>query len=74
MYKIIKIFFILLFTYSCSSLPGINEDPKEQKKSKAIINDYTINDINISIIDINKLKKLKWKPKKNIIRIINEFK
>lgn len=57
MYKIIKIFFILLFTYSCSSLPGINEDPKEQKKSKAIINDYTINDINISIIDINKLKK-----------------
>lgn len=46
-----------MFTYSCSSLPGINEDPKEQKKSKAIINDYTINDINISIIDINKLKK-----------------
>jgi len=57
LYKIIKIFFILLFTYSCSSLPGINEDPKEQKKSKAIINDYTINDINISIIDINKLKR-----------------
>ena len=57
MYKIVRIFFILLFTYSCSSLPGINEDPKEQKRSKASIDNFTINDVNISIIDINKLKR-----------------
>ena len=61
MYNIIKIFFILLFIYGCSSLPGINEEPKEQKKSKANIKEYTINDVNISILDINKLKQYQLK-------------
>ena len=61
MYNIIKIFFILLFIYGCSSLPGINEEPKEQKKSKANIKEYTINDVNISILDINKLKRYQLK-------------
>ena len=61
MYNIIKIFFILLFIYGCSSLPGINEEPKEQKKSKVNIKEYTINDVNISILDINKLKRYQLK-------------
>ena len=65
MYNIIKIFFILLFIYGCSSLPGINEEPKEQKKSKANIKEYTINDVNISILDINKLKQYQLKNYNN---------
>ena len=36
---------MLLFTYSCSSLPGINEEPKEQRKSKADVNNNTINEL-----------------------------
>ncbi|MDC3163041.1 polysaccharide biosynthesis/export family protein [Candidatus Pelagibacter sp.] len=57
LYKLIKIFFLLLFTYSCSGLPGINEEPKEQRKSKVNVNNFTINDVNVEIKDINELKK-----------------
>ncbi|MDC1280425.1 polysaccharide biosynthesis/export family protein [Pelagibacteraceae bacterium] len=44
-------------TYSCSSLPGINDAPKEQKKSNNKIDGYTINDVTIEIVNINKLKE-----------------
>ena len=57
MYNIIKIFFVLILTYSCSSLPGINKEPKNQKASKAVIENYTINDISLDIIDINDLNE-----------------
>ncbi len=57
LFSLIRIFFLLLFTYSCSSLPGINEEPKEQRKSKAVVKNYTINDVKVTIKDINKLKK-----------------
>ena len=57
MFNINKIIFIIFFTYNCSSLPGINKNPAEQKSSKNIIGYYTINDIAIKIIDINKLNE-----------------
>ena len=64
MYNIIKILLLILFTFSCSSLPGINNEPKKQKgskltatsKSKSFSN-YTIKDISLDIIDINELNQ-----------------
>ena len=55
--NIIKIFFVILVTYGCSSLPGINEDIKKQKSKKNITGYYSINDITVDIIDINKLNE-----------------
>ena len=55
--NIIKILFILFFTYGCSSLPGINNEPKKQKGTDRIIGYYSIKDVAINIIDINKLNE-----------------
>ena len=52
-----NIFIIIFFIYSCSILPGINKNPKTQKSSKHIIGYYSVNDISIDIIDINKLNE-----------------
>ena len=49
------IIFIIFATYSCSTLPGMNGEPKAQKGSKKITGQYSINDITIDIIDVNKL-------------------
>ena len=57
LFNINKIIFILFFTYSCASLPGINEEPRKQKSSKISTGNYTIKDVSIDIIDINKLKE-----------------
>ncbi|MDB0046485.1 polysaccharide biosynthesis/export family protein [Candidatus Pelagibacter sp.] len=57
LFNIIKIFFVILVTYGCSSLPGINEDIKKQKSKKNITGYYSINDITVDIIDINKLNE-----------------
>jgi protein involved in polysaccharide export with SLBB domain len=64
LYNIIKILFVILFTFSCSSLPGINNEPKKQKGSKLTANskgksfsNYTIKDISLDIIDINELNQ-----------------
>ena len=64
MYNIIKILFILLFAYSCSTLSGDNKEPKKQKGSKLTatsegksFSNYTINDISLDIIEINKLNE-----------------
>ena len=65
--NIFKIIFVIFVTYGCSSLPGINEDITKQKGSKNITGYYTINDITVDIIDINKLNE-------NQIREFNESK
>ena len=57
LFKISKIIFIIFVTYSCSGLPGINQDVKEQKNSKNISGYYSIKDISIEIIDVNKLNE-----------------
>ena len=52
------IIFIIFFAYGCST--GINQDIKKQKSSKSSAlktGHYTINDITIDIIDINKLNE-----------------
>ena len=54
---LIKITFILFFTYSCSQLPGINKEPKNQRGSIKLNNYYTINDVKIQIIKINNLNE-----------------
>ena len=48
---------MILFTYGCSYLPGINKDLKQQKSSKNITGYYSIKDITIDIININKLNE-----------------
>ena len=55
LYNIIKILFILFCTYGCASLPGINEEPEKQTGSKINLESYTVNDIKIDIIELNKL-------------------
>ena len=57
LFKISKIIFIIFLTYGCSYLPGINKDIKNQKSTKNITGYYSINDITIDIIDINKLNE-----------------
>ena len=57
LFNIIKIFFVILVTYGCSYLPGINKDIKNQKSTKNITGYYSINDITVDIIDINKLNE-----------------
>ena len=57
MYNIFKILLVILFTYGCSYLPGINKDLKQQKSSKNINGYYSIKDITIDIISINKLNE-----------------
>ena len=56
-FNIIRIFFLILVTYGCSYLPGINKDIKNQKSTKNITGYYSINDITVDIIDINKLNE-----------------
>jgi len=57
LYNLSKIIFIIFFTYGCSYLPGINQNPVNQKSTKKITGYYSINDIGINIIDINKLNE-----------------
>ena len=58
MLNIIKIIFLVFFTYSCVGLPGINKNIKKQKIStKNIVGYYSINDISIEIVDINDLNE-----------------
>ena len=57
LFNIIKILFVILVTYGCSYLPGINKDIKNQKSTKNITGYYSINDITLNIIDINKLNE-----------------
>ena len=52
-----KIIFIIIFTYGCSSLTGIHKDLKKQSTSKSVSGYYSINDVQINIIDINKLNE-----------------
>ena len=53
-----KIIFIIFFTYGCSYSPGINKDIKGQKSSeKNTTRYYSIEDINIEIVNINKLNE-----------------
>ena len=65
MHNIIKILFILFFAHSCSTLSGVNKEPKNKKASKRAIKDYTIRDINIDIIEINKLNEYQIKDYNN---------
>ena len=52
-----KIIFIIIFTYGCVNLPGINKDPKKQSSYKSVSGYYSIKDVQINIIDINKLNE-----------------
>ena len=56
LFNIIKIF-LYYFLLMVFSLPGINKDIKKQKSQKIITGYYSINDITVDIIDINKLNE-----------------
>jgi len=57
LHNIIKILFILFFAHSCTTLTGINKEPKKQKASKNTVKNYSLKDIKIDIIEINKLNE-----------------
>ena len=49
---------ILLILSGCVSLPGINETPTEKKSNKnKIVNDYSIKDVEINLINLNLLSQ-----------------
>jgi len=75
---VFTIIFIIFATYSCSTLPGINEEPKAQKGKKKITGQFAINDITIDIINVNKLNEAQIENYNNskvkeLIYSINEF-
>ena len=57
--KIFKFWLIaLFFLNSCVSLPGINKSPSKKKPNKKIIeSEYSIKDVGINIVKINKLSE-----------------
>ena len=57
LYNTLKILFVIFLTYNCSGLPGINREITKQKGSTVNLKSYTISDIKIDIIDINKLSE-----------------
>lgn len=51
----IKFFFLIIFFLnSCIQLPGIDQDPKKRKLGKKLTSDYSIEDVEINIISLNK--------------------
>ena len=58
--KILKFWLIaLFFLSSCVSLPGINKSPSKKKPNKKIIeSEYSIKDVGINIVKINKLSEM----------------
>ncbi len=64
----VKLILLMLLFASCVQLPGINENPKKQKIKKATINEYSIDDVEINIINLNKAtdKNLEFYNKRKI--------
>ena len=58
--KILKFWLVVLFFLnSCVSLPGINKSPSKKKSNKKIIeSEYSIKDVGINIVNINKLSEI----------------
>ena len=45
---------LLLFFNSCVGLPGVDQEPKKRKLSKKLTSEYSIEDVEINIINLNK--------------------
>ena len=45
---------LLLFLNSCVGLPGVDQEPKKRKLSKKLTSEYSIEDVEINIINLNK--------------------
>jgi len=63
--NIIIIFFGIIFLNSCAVLPGINDGPTKRKGKINLNSEYSIEDIGIEIVEINKLSE-------NDFKIINK--
>jgi polysaccharide export outer membrane protein len=63
--NIIIIFFGIIFLNSCAVLPGINDGPTKKKGKINLNSEYSIEDIGIEIVEINKLSE-------NDFKIINK--
>jgi len=63
--NIIIIFFAIIFLNSCAGLPGINDGPTKKKGKINLNSEYSIEDIGIEIVEINKLSE-------NDFKIINK--
>ena len=77
--KICLLLFVILFLNSCVGLPGMNKSPTKKKLNNKLDNfEYSINDVGINIVQINKLSELEINNinKYNSIKIsntINDF-
>ena len=63
--KILFIFTLFFLLQSCATLPGINQDLEERKKIVSIESDYSINDVDIEIVEINSLTQNDFKTLNN---------
>ncbi len=53
---VIQLILVLFFVNSCTTLPGINENPRKKKPNKKLeISEYSIEDVKMNLIKINKL-------------------
>ena len=53
--NIIYLFLIIIFSHSCINKTGISQNPQKKKlNSSKLAIDYSINDVNINIINLNK--------------------
>ena len=59
--NIIIIFFAIIFLNSCAALPGINDGPTKKKGKINLNSEYSIEDIGIEIVEINKLSENDFK-------------
>ena len=55
--KILIFFLAIIILQSCATLPGINQDPNQNKSKMLMEGQYSINDVGIEIIKINSLKE-----------------
>ena len=75
--KVIYLFLIIVFLHSCINKTGISQNPQKKKSNSSKLTiDYSINDVNINIINLNKAsdKEIKSFNNPNVEEINYEVK
>ena len=64
--NVINLFLIIVFLHSCINKTGISQNPQKKKlNSSKLTIDYSINDVNINIINLNKASDIEIKSFNN---------
>ena len=64
--NVINLFLIIVFLHSCINKTGISQNPQKKKSNSSKLTiDYSINDVNINIINLNKASDIEIKSFNN---------